>query len=118
MSRTKLPWKRWVMIALRTFVIGYVVVVILFTLLQRYLIYVPTRLTPQVAEEVAAKSGFVAWRDKSGRLIGWKLPASSAPAGSVLILHGNGGWALDRSYMALPIHDAAPLDVYILEYPG
>jgi uncharacterized protein len=46
------------------------------------------------------------------------LPASSAPTGSVLIVHGNGGWALDRGYIAMPIHEAASLDVYILEYPG
>jgi len=51
-------------------------------------------------------------------LMGWKLPARSAPVGSVLIVHGNAGWALNRAYMAMPVHDAAPLDVYILEYPG
>jgi pimeloyl-ACP methyl ester carboxylesterase len=50
--------------------------------------------------------------------MGWKLPASSAPVGSILILHGNAGWALNRAYIAMPIHNAAPLDVYILEYPG
>jgi pimeloyl-ACP methyl ester carboxylesterase len=50
--------------------------------------------------------------------MGWKLPASSAPEGSVLIVHGNAGWAINRAYMAMPIHAAAALDVYILEYPG
>ena len=79
----------------------------------------PTKLSMASAEQTAAKAGFVPWRNPAGQLMGWKLPArSSAPAGSVLIFHGNAGWALNRAYMALPIHDAAPLDVYIFEYPG
>jgi pimeloyl-ACP methyl ester carboxylesterase len=106
------------MLALRTFVIGYMVVLVSFTLLQRYLIYVPTKLTPEFTGQAAAKIGFFPWRNKSGQLIGWKLPANSPPSGSVLIVHGNAGWALNRAYMAMPIHEAAALDVYILEYPG
>ena len=117
-TKLTLPWRRWGKLALWTFFIGYVMMLISFTLLQRYLIYVPTQLTPQMADEIAAKSGFVAWRNEAGQLIGWKLPASPTPVGSILIVHGNGGWALNRAYMAKPIHDAAPLDVYILEYPG
>jgi pimeloyl-ACP methyl ester carboxylesterase len=118
MSQPKIPWRRWALLTLRTFAIGYVVVVVSFTVLQRYLIYVPTKLTPEFAEAAAAKAGFVPWRNESGQLMGWKLPASSAPEGSVLIVHGNAGWAINRAYMAMPIHAAAALDVYILEYPG
>ena len=106
------------MLAVRTFVVSYLVMIVLFTVLQRYLIYVPTRLTMDHAAEEAARTGFVMWRNGAGQLIGWKLPASSTPTGSLLILHGNGGWALNRAYMAKPIHEAAALDVYILEYPG
>jgi pimeloyl-ACP methyl ester carboxylesterase len=50
--------------------------------------------------------------------MGWKSPANAKSTGSVLIAHGNGGWALNRAYMAAPIHSAAMVDVYILEYPG
>jgi pimeloyl-ACP methyl ester carboxylesterase len=114
----KLPWRRWAKLAVWTFVIGYAVVLVLFTVLQRYLIYVPRQLTPDLAEQTAARAGFVRWNNKAGQFIGWKLPASSAPIGSVLIVHGNAGWALNRAYIATPIHEAAPLDVYILEYPG
>lgn len=114
----KLPWRRWGKLAFWTFVIGYAALLVLFTLLQRYLIYVPTKLPPEVAEEAAAKAGFVAWRNASGQVIGWKLSAGSAPTASILIVHGNGGWALDRAYMTGTMHDAAPLDIYILEYPG
>jgi hypothetical protein len=40
-----LPWRRWVLLAVTTLVIGYTVVLVFFTLFQRSLIYVPTRLT-------------------------------------------------------------------------
>jgi uncharacterized protein len=114
----RLPWRRWALPALTTFVIGYTVVLVLFTLFQRKLIYVPTLLTMAAAEQEAASAKCVPWLNKSGQLIGWKLPSVSMPVGSVLIVHGNAGWALNRFYMASPIHTAAPLDVYILEYPG
>ncbi len=113
-----MPWRRWGRLALWTFLFGYALVMFLFTVLQRYLIYVPTKLSMASAEQTAAKAGFVPWLNPAGQLMGWKLPASSAPVGSVLIFHGNAGWALNRAYMTLPIHDAAPLDVYIFEYPG
>ena len=117
-TKLKLPWRRWALLALTTFVTGYTVVLVFFTLFQRSLIYVPTRLTMAEAEHEAVSNGFVSWRNKSGQLIGWELPADSKPVGSILIVHGNAGWALNRAYMAKPIHAAAPLDVYILEYPG
>ena len=117
-ANQKLPWWRWTRLALRTFGIGYVVILILFTLLQRYLIYVPTQLPPEVAEKLAVRMGFIPWRNLASQTIGWKLSASLAPIGSVLIVHGNGGWAINRTYMAKSIHEAAALDVYILEYPG
>lgn len=117
-TELKAPWRRWIKLAGWTFVVGYLGMLVAFTVLQRYLIYVPMKLTPEFAEGAAAKVGFVPWRNKSGGIIGWKLPASSAPVASVLVTHGNAGWALNRAYMAMPIHAAAPLDVYILEYPG
>lgn len=117
-TELEIPWRRWARLALWTFVIGYLVILVLFTVLQRYLIYVPTRLTMNHAEEEAARTGFVAWRNAAAQLIGWKLPASLAPTGSILILHGNGGWALNRAYMAKPIQDAASVNIFILEYPG
>lgn len=116
--KLELPWRKWIKLAVWTFVAGYLVMLILFTLLQGYIIYVPTRVTPQFAEESAAKVGFVPWRNAAGQLVGWKSAASSPPIGRILIVHGNGGWAMNRAYMTMPIQAAAPLDVYILEYPG
>jgi pimeloyl-ACP methyl ester carboxylesterase len=67
---------------------------------------------------MAAKEGFQAWRNKAGEIIGWKLPATVSPTGSVLVVHGNAGCALNRGYIARPVHEAAARDVYVLEYPG
>jgi hypothetical protein len=85
---------------------------------QRRLIYLPTKLDARVAEHLAAKEGFQAWRNTAGEIVGWKLPASGSSVGSVLVVHGNAGCALDRGYIAKPIHQAASRDVYLLEYPG
>jgi hypothetical protein len=65
------------LLAFTTFVIGYKVVLVFFTLFQRSLIYVPTRLSMAAAEHEAASNGFVSWLNNSGQLIGWKLPARS-----------------------------------------
>jgi pimeloyl-ACP methyl ester carboxylesterase len=67
---------------------------------------------------VAKEHGFVTWKNPGGQIIGWKIPASGTATGSVLVIHGNAGCALGRDYIAQPIHDAADVDVFVLEYPG
>src|ERR1041384_5552260 len=101
-----------------TLIIAYLMLVLAMMFFQRRLIYFPTKLAPAVAEHEAAQKGFASWRNANGNIIGWKLPARGTPQGSVLVTHGNAGCALDRDYLARPIHDALPLDVYVLEYPG
>ncbi|MGD0351847.1 MAG: alpha/beta hydrolase [Verrucomicrobiota bacterium] len=96
----------------------YVLSVLVVMFLQRRLIYFPTRLAPYQAQSAAAANGFVPWRNRAGQIIGWELPASAPNTGAVLIVHGNAGSAVDRGYLAKPIHDAAPVQVFILEYPG
>ena len=98
--------------------IAYGLLVLAAALFQRRLIYFPRTIPPTLAEPAAAELGFVPWRNPSGQIIGWKLPATSSPVASVLITHGNAGCAIDRGYLAGPIHVAAPVDVYVLEYPG
>ena len=98
--------------------IAYSLFVLAVAIFQRRLIYFPRIIPPGLAEGAAAELGFVPWRNPSGQIIGWKLPARSASAGSVLVVHGNAGCALDRGYIAKPIHDAVNVDVYVLEYPG
>ena len=98
--------------------IAYGLFVLAAAIFQRRLIYFPRTIPPALAEPAAAELGFVPWRNPSGQIIGWKLPAASSPVASVLITHGNAGCAIDRGYLTDPIHDAAPVDVYVLEYPG
>ena len=103
---------------LLTLGIAYSLFVFAAAIFQRRLMYFPRTIPPALAEPAAAELGFVAWRNPSGQIIGWKLPATSSPTASILITHGNAGCAIDRGYLADPIHDAAPVDVYVLEYPG
>lgn len=103
---------------LQWIVVAYLLLVVAAALFQRRLIYFPSRLSSDVAERTAAEKGFVPWRNSTGHVIGWRLPASGLRTASVLIVHGNAGSALDRDYFAAPIHRAATVDVCILEYPG
>jgi pimeloyl-ACP methyl ester carboxylesterase len=96
----------------------YALIVVAAALFQRRMIYFPTVSPAAAAERTAAVKGFVPWRNGSGNVIGWKLPSAEPHVANVLVVHGNAGSALDRDYFARPIHDAAAVDVYILEYPG
>lgn len=85
---------------------------------QRKLLYFPSRYSLAEEKEFAGQKGFVPWPNPSGEIIGWKCPATGVATGSVLVVHGNGGAALNRDYFAQPIHQATALDVFVLEYPG
>jgi pimeloyl-ACP methyl ester carboxylesterase len=111
-------WWKPLLRVLLTLAIIYILFALVVMCLQRRLIYFPKIIPTGLAEGAAAELGFVPWRNPSGQIIGWKLPASSASAGSVLVVHGNAGCAMDRGYIAKPIHDAVNVDVYVLEYPG
>jgi alpha-beta hydrolase superfamily lysophospholipase len=103
---------------LQLLVIAYLLMVLAALIFQRRLIYFPTKIPVEVIESVAAEHGFASWKNPAGQIIGWKMPAKGTATGSVLIVHGNAGCALSRDYLARPIHDAADVDVFVLEYPG
>ena len=103
---------------LQLLVIAYLLIVLAALIFQRRLIYFPTKIPADLAVTAATEHGFVPWKNPAGQIIGWKFPTASSPVASVLITHGNAGCAIDRDYLARPIHDAAPVDVYVLEYPG
>jgi len=103
---------------LQALIIGYLFLVITVAIIQRRLLYVPTRISSSVADAIAVQNGFTPWRNASGEIIGWKMPAAATPTASVLIVHGNAGCAAERDYIAGPIHASASLDVHVLEYPG
>jgi uncharacterized protein len=115
---SSLPWRQWAILALKTFFIAYVLLCICGCAIQRKLLYFPEKIPADAVVQAAAKNGFIPWKNPAGQIIGWKIPASGTAAGSVLIVHGNAGCAIDRDYLARPIHDAEPVDVFVLEYPG
>lgn len=111
-------WKKSSRRILITVAVIYVLFCVCTWALQRRLLYFPTRIPPDAVESAAREHGFMPWRNPAGRIIGWEIPATGWPAGSVLIFHGNAGCALDRDYIAQPIHDAGGMDVFVMEYPG
>src|SRR2546430_13815948 len=97
----------------------YVILCIGLTLAQRRLLYFPCKDSSTVSEKLAAGLGFQPWRNRSGDLIGWKRASKTQPAkAQILIVHGNAGCALDRAQYADALQAIAPLDVFLLEYPG
>lgn len=98
--------------------VSYVALALLVMLVQRRLIYLPSKFTADIASAFAKQEGFREWRNKSGEHMGWHIPATSTSTSAVLVIHGNAGCALNRGYLAKPIHAASGADVYVLEYPG
>lgn len=105
---------KWLLILLAL----YLVPLLLVGCSQRRFIYYPSRLSTTEALNIAEREGFEPWRNDAGEIIGWRMAATGAPTGSVLVMHGNAGSALNRDYFARSIHSAGPLDVFVLEYPG
>ena len=109
--------------AVRILVLAYVGICILMGLGQRSLIYRPARVSTEDLARFASERHFEPWTNTAGLRIGWRrlsarMPAKNAVGEVVLITHGNGGSAVGREYIADPLQAVAPLDVYILEYPG
>ena len=96
--------------------VGYGALCLLVVVLQRRLMYFPSRAPEPEALRVAASLGLEAWRDRNGKLQGWRAP-KPAPRLRVLVFHGNAGSALDRGYY-LPLLRDADTEVVLFEYPG
>lgn len=94
---------------------------VLFLFAQRRLLYFPERQEPEAAVRDAARLGLAPFRDGAGALLGWRSPHPSGRAGAVaVVLHGNAGHALDRTYLrhVLQAPGVPPVEVVLLEYPG
>ncbi|HSD21766.1 MAG TPA: hypothetical protein VLC54_17080, partial [Anaeromyxobacter sp.] len=85
--------------------------------LQRRLLYFPDRTSEERALARAEGLELRPWRDAGGALRGWRARSPATPLARALIVHGNAGSALDRTYY---VDALAPLglDVALLEYPG
>jgi uncharacterized protein len=88
---------------------------------QRRLLYFPIRSDLAGSSRLAHAAGLEPWLDASGRFIGWHSPLpGAAPLATAVVLHGNAGGALDRTYLrdVLQGPGLPPIEVYLLEYPG
>ncbi len=94
-------------------------VLFLVWLAQRRFLYFPERTDRGRAEARARRLGLEPWIE-GGELLGWRARhPSGAARGRLLVLHGNAGSALDRTYFVDALRSAArPLEVLLVEYPG
>jgi len=86
---------------------------------QRKLLFVPTVRSAEQVSVLAQKDSLERWTNSSGVYLGLKrlCPGRTAEA-AVLICYGNGGTATGRAMYADELQSVAPVDVYILQYPG
>jgi hypothetical protein len=94
---------------------------VLLFLAQRRLLYFPERSDLTASTRVARAAGLEPWLDGAGRFLGWRSPPPrGAPVARALVLHGNAGGALDRTYLrdVLQGPGLPAIEVLLLEYPG
>jgi uncharacterized protein len=97
----------------------YLAICVTMAVAQRSLEYYPHIYTPARVDQMAKAANLERWADSKGHNIGFKRPSPVQPAeGSVLIAYGNGSTAVGCAHYADDIQRVAPLDIYILEYPG
>ena len=107
---------RLVLVALVIFYVGACALVFIF---QRKLLYLPPVRSTEQVNQMAREAGMERWTNSSGESIGMKRLATNQPAiGSVLMCYGNASSAVACSIYADVIQSVAPLDFYVLEYPG
>ena len=95
----------------------YLLILLAVFLLQRKMMYFPTRFTQQQQEEQIASLNLQAW-PSTGELHGMisRTPLNDAK-GTVLVFHGNAGAALHRTYYIDALQHLG-YRVIIAEYPG
>ena len=98
-------------------VLYYLLIVAAMFLMQRRLLYVPTHVTDKVAVQIGKKTGVVPWPDDGTEIVAYAREPVGAAKGTIVIFHGNGGFALDRGYYA---HALVPhgYRVLLAEFPG
>ena len=104
------------LVALVIFYVGVCALVFVF---QRKLLYLPPVRSTELVNQMAREAGMERWTNSAGQPIGMKRLATNQPAiGSVLMCYGNASSAVGCACYADAIQSVAPLDFYVLEYPG
>lgn len=113
-------FKKAMKMILWSFLLSYAVVLLILFWVQRSLIYFPEKGTESDYLAQAARSNLASWRDRNGKLIGWKR-ANSRAKNRMVVFHGNGGTALMRTYFLDglgALENGNLWEFYVLEYPG
>ena len=91
----------------------YLAIVLFYTLMQRSFIYFPQTQNLDTALASVERLDGSAWRDVDGSWLGWRRTSPGATR-RVLVMHGNGGQALDRRYITelfRGLRESGPWDV-------
>src|SRR5688572_8410045 len=85
---------------MRPFAVCYLMLCLLLGVLQRSLIYFPSRAPESNLLAQARELHCEPWRDASGAIVGWKAARAGGPpaANRLIIFHGNAGYALHRTH--------------------
>lgn len=106
----------------RLLLLAYLGFCLLVGVFQRSMVFHPASVSTADLSRFAVERHFSAWTNAAGLRIGWhRAPLNSglpSRPGVIFILHGNAGTAVGREYLADPIQEALPAEVFILEYPG
>jgi uncharacterized protein len=118
-------WQSWIQFIIVRGALIYLGLVLLLALLQRHLIYFPSRLREEQLLRQADRDGLHPWRNKENQLIGWRTSPNDAvpqPHKRLVVFHGNAGYALHRSYYVNGFHrdpeSTATWELFLFEYPG
>jgi hypothetical protein len=99
----------------------YLAAFLMLASMQRTFMYHPERGDEKRFLELAKDEKVQPWRDAQNNLIGWHRVLDVPAKNRLLILHGNGGHALTRTYFMDglgALDNGATWEFYALEYPG
>jgi hypothetical protein len=122
MQRT---WQSWVWLVATRAIFIYAAAVFLLTLLQRHLIYMPSRGREEDLIRQAENEGLRPWRGQGEELVGWRTELrgdAPFPRNRLVVFHGNAGYAQHRTYyvdgfLGIP-QGSSTWEVFLFEYPG
>jgi pimeloyl-ACP methyl ester carboxylesterase len=124
MSRPR-TWQSWFWFFTKRVAFIYFGLILLSALLQRRLIYLPSKAREEQLLRQAEGVALHPWRDHSNRIIGWRSSPPDAvplPRMRLVVFHGNAGYALHRSYYVNGFHNVpegmTKWEVFLFEYPG
>jgi pimeloyl-ACP methyl ester carboxylesterase len=110
---------RLIRLLLFALVIFYAGACLLVFTFQRRLLFLPVVRSPALVDQMARSAAMERWTNAAGEFIGMKRLATNQPAlGRVLMFYGNASSAVRCSVYADVIQQVAPLNFYVLEYPG